>query len=950
MKNLRKVLCSILTCVLALNLIYGLHIVNAEKEMTVSAETAPENEKTITENIQPNNSDEYNFLEDSAAAEKESSETVTDETAELAAANANWITAEKLSENEKKQFTINSTDEVLWYKVTLTGNDETIKLTIDRDGWAFNNLYYYIYTEQTLIEGKDNSIGYDYFSNTSTNNFKTSQPGNYYVKIYGDVNEEPLNISYTIVPPDENENNDTWQNAALLSENQAKQFTITANNGSGSSPDYDWFKITLNNPDETIKLTIDKDGWTFNNLYYNIYTEQTLVEGKNNIIGSSYKYFSNTLTNNFKTSQPGNYYVKVYGDVNEEPLNISYTIVPPDENENNDTWQNAALLSKNQAKQFTITANNSSGSSPDYDWFKISVPNDNQAIKIKIYNDDGSDFENDLQCSLYDEKTLKANGSSYIAYKNYISKYNNFNMAKVDAGNYYLKIYGGINLKPVNISYALVPPDANETNDTWLTATSLQTDVSSQFTINAPNDTDWFKIGVPKAGENVSLTIQSLDGLDFDNQIFYNVYTEATLKANGSSTVKSGYRTKFISDTFTAADSGNYYIKITSNVHERPLLITYSLGSVNTGVTGVSLDKQSVTLPLDESIQLYAQTIPANATNKGFEWTSSNVNVATVDAYGTVKPNNTTGTSRITVTTKEGGFTAYCDVNVVQSSIVKVTGLSLDKTSADLRKGETLNLKTNITPSNATNKNIRWNTSNINVASVSNGTVTAKAQGTAEITATSEDGGFKSVCLVNVTAPDAKAEGVQLDKHSLSIPAGGAASLNVTFIPIYASNQNVTWSSDNTAVVLVDKNGKITAISAGSANVTVKSEDGGFTDTCSVTVNESPKTYDYSIEDLEILSETGEALSSIPENGNFIIQASYKKNTNRNTNDYFIIAYYDTKGSMIGFNYSLMNPVSGKNIAFGTLIPQKDKKVSKVKAFVWDGLSSMNSLAESIER
>ncbi len=64
----------------------------------------------------------------------------------------------------------------------------------------------------------------------------------------------------------------------------------------------------------------------------------------------------------------------------------------------------------------------------------------------------------------------------------------------------------------------------------------------------------------------------------------------------------------------------------------------------------------------------------------------------------------------------------------------------------------------------------------------------------AVITATSEDGGFKSVCLVNVTAPDAKAEGVQLDKHSLSIPAGGAASLNVTFIPIYASNQNVTWS------------------------------------------------------------------------------------------------------------------------------------------------------------
>ncbi len=51
-------------------------------------------------------------------------------------------------------------------------------------------------------------------------NLKTAA---YVIKGYADVNEEPLNISYTIVHPDENENNDTWQNAALLSENQAKQ-------------------------------------------------------------------------------------------------------------------------------------------------------------------------------------------------------------------------------------------------------------------------------------------------------------------------------------------------------------------------------------------------------------------------------------------------------------------------------------------------------------------------------------------------------------------------------------------------------------------------------------------------------------------------------------------------------------------------------------------------------
>ena len=177
--------------------------------------------------------------------------------------------------------------------------------------------------------------------------------------------------------------------------------------------------------------------------------------------------FSNTFIKNFKTSQPGNYYVKIYGDVNEEPLNISYTIVPPDENENNDTWQNAALLSENQAKQFTITANNGIGSIPDYDWFKISVPNDNQAIKIKIYNDDGSDFENDLQCSLYDEKKLlKLTGHLILRTKITFQNTIILIWPKWMPGNYYLKIYGGINLKPVNISYALVPPGANRKQTT----------------------------------------------------------------------------------------------------------------------------------------------------------------------------------------------------------------------------------------------------------------------------------------------------------------------------------------------------------------------------------------------------------------------------------------------------------------------------------------------------
>lgn len=79
-------------------------------------------------------------------------------------------------------------------------------------------------------------------------------------------------------------------------------------------------------------------------------------------------------------------------------------------------------------------------------------------------------------------------------------------------------------------------------------------------------------------------------------------------------------------------------------------------------------------------------------------------------------------------------------------------------------------------------------------------------------------------------------KGVTLDKTTLELTAGAAGQLTATFTPEDATDQTVTWSSSNSGVVTVDQNGTLKAVAAGTATITVKTTDGGYTATCKVTV------------------------------------------------------------------------------------------------------------------
>lgn len=168
---------------------------------------------------------------------------------------------------------------------------------------------------------------------------------------------------------------------------------------------------------------------------------------------------------------------------------------------------------------------------------------------------------------------------------------------------------------------------------------------------------------------------------------------------------------------------------------------------------------------------------------------------------------------------------------------VKVTGVKLNKASTSLTEGASETLTATVEPSNAANKSVTWNSDRPSVATVSNGKVTAVKQGTANIAVTTADGGKTAKCVVTVT-PIA-VTGVTLNKAETTIVKGQSETLTATVAPPNASNKSVTWKSDHSEFATVDDTGKVTAVTAGTAVITVTTADGSKTATCNVTVTDA---------------------------------------------------------------------------------------------------------------
>jgi uncharacterized repeat protein (TIGR02543 family) len=286
----------------------------------------------------------------------------------------------------------------------------------------------------------------------------------------------------------------------------------------------------------------------------------------------------------------------------------------------------------------------------------------------------------------------------------------------------------------------------------------------------------------------------------------------------------------------TAISEGTAIITVTTTDGNKTATCTVTVSATAIAVTSVSLNKTSATLTEGETEQLTPTINPSGATNQNVTWSSSKPSVATVSSAGLITA-VAEGTAIITVKTVDGEKTATCTVTV-NAATIAVASVRLNKTAATLTIGGSEQLSATINPSNATNQNVTWSSSKTNVATVSNaGLVTAISAGTATITVTTTDGNKTATCTVTVSATAISVTSVSLNKTSATLTEGETEQLTPTINPSNATNQNVTWSSSKTNVATVSNAGLVTAISAGTAQIIVKTDDGNKTDTCTITVN-----------------------------------------------------------------------------------------------------------------
>lgn len=385
----------------------------------------------------------------------------------------------------------------------------------------------------------------------------------------------------------------------------------------------------------------------------------------------------------------------------------------------------------------------------------------------------------------------------------------------------------------------------SETSSTTITATYNGKSKSITVTVTPPASAKPKSLAISPA--SVSLAVGETRSYS----------ATVTYQNNSTSTVTSA-------TTFSTENSGVAYFNGTTLMAKAAgttkVNASYTAGGVTVTATGsVTVEKAPEYRISVDNTDLYFKASDANAYAKQtFIVTLTNVSSVNRSVEGnwftyevssngktyTVYPNsanteNMQRTGKITLSDPSGKASPV-SVNISQgaNTDVAVTSIKLDRSSATIEAGATLTLNATLEPSNATDKNVSWETSNSAVATVSGGTVRGVAPGSATITAKSHNG-LKATCEVTVVKA---VTGVKIyqgneDKtgKEIRVPLKSSVSLTAKILPEDASNKKVTWSSSNSSIIEVDASGTVTAKKTQSATITVKTEDGNKTASVTVT-------------------------------------------------------------------------------------------------------------------
>lgn len=368
------------------------------------------------------------------------------------------------------------------------------------------------------------------------------------------------------------------------------------------------------------------------------------------------------------------------------------------------------------------------------------------------------------------------------------------------------------------------------------------------------------KVEVVVGGQSFTITIKVIDYIRL-SMAQANVYTSGTLtlfaytsnnapikweSSDGAATVRGSGNTAVV----TGVKVGKTTITATQNIDgviKRATCVVF----VQAGVSKITIKPAAVTLNINDSATLQAEIEPSGMSNVNISWATSDESIAAItptDNSSTISiTGKAAGTAIITAINKDNVVVGYSRVTVKE----KVTGITLSATNLSLLLStKTYQLRAIIAP-DAANQSVTWKSSNTAVATVNaTGFVTLVSSGTTTIFATSVDDPSK-IATCNITVGQSVTD-IKLDDTTKTMYVGDSVRMPYIIAPTNATNKDVTWSTSNSAVASVDPNGQVSARSSGVAVIILKSVDGGFMSTCTITVKQKATGIDFDVTSMEL--------------------------------------------------------------------------------------------------
>lgn len=693
--------------------------------------------------------------------------------------NDTWLDAAYIEPGQLISHVLNSGD-TDWFCFTVPEDHMTLHVSSDCAG-----IMSAVFSGQTLAEDGDsaNEIwhkdGYGLIAKSASNLYwKLGEKGLYYIKLFGGSSEKIYSTTISLIPPEAIEDNDVWYRATPLYEEVTQAFDISAPN------DPDWFCFTVpEGSGKTLLLDVAKtdtgrqqdrvDFYLYREAYFSGQDDSNICSG---FVYTTTQPYSERFSCNL---EPGTYYLSLENNSSSisriQELSICYKLVPQLDN---DTIATAAPLTERvwqdvwQAGYFSIGERKAGE--------VVQIQYDNRGSKpkefIHVYDADGKEISSSYRANL--NFRIPTDGVYYLKAPecdvNVNAENEPMHLAHI---RYYTH-----NDKIGAVESVTMRPNESVFLDLWFSPDVSFSDKSeaenltynwSTGYLTAPNTPEGsadlvFSNGYPEGDErrieavvHVTWSEKLLSDISISNAPqSLTIGSSAMLEAN----VDSDSYVKYVS--WESSDTS--VLRVLSNgkvvaVGQGEAVITASIGEATSsvtitvtgeqpgesGLTGVSLDRYTLTLYAGEEAEQLTATLKPEGTEATIRWTSSNQTAATVSQDGKVTP---LAAGVTVVTAAAGDYRASCIVTV-QPKRVRVTGIRFDEPTHTLMMGSTVTLQPIIAPDDATVKNLTWVSSDEQIATVSRtGIVTALSVGETTITATTVDGGYSAEIKIIVTA------------------------------------------------------------------------------------------------------------------------------------------------------------------------------------------------------